>query len=77
MKGYLNGARISKALNMSVLVAKVSSAIFAVSSSLPVGPEGPMIHAGSMIGEFFFLLFSLSFPSLPAFFGMGIYLSIF
>eukprot|EP00026_Physarum_polycephalum_P001806 Phypoly_transcript_01809.p1 GENE.Phypoly_transcript_01809~~Phypoly_transcript_01809.p1 ORF type:complete len:747 (+),score=78.68 Phypoly_transcript_01809:857-3097(+) len=50
VKGYLNGVRISNSLNIKTLIGKLISLIFAFSASLILGPEGPMIHIGSMIG---------------------------
>jgi chloride channel 7 len=50
VKGYLNGTRIPKALNIVTLVTKVLSMITSVSAQLPAGPEGPFIHLGAMIG---------------------------
>ncbi|KAJ9452661.1 Chloride channel protein C [Diplonema papillatum] len=47
---YLNGVFFKKVFNIKTLVAKTFSCICAVSSGLPVGPEGPMIHIGSIIG---------------------------
>ena len=40
----------TKVFNAATLVVKFFSTIFAVASGLPVGPEGPMIHLGAMIG---------------------------
>ena len=48
--GYLNGANIRKVFNIKTGVIKFLSVIFAVGSGLPVGPEGPMIHMGAIIG---------------------------
>ena len=48
--GYLNGVQLPKVFALRVLVAKFLSCMFAVGSGLPVGPEGPMIHIGSMLG---------------------------
>jgi chloride channel 7 len=50
VKSYLNGIRVPKAFNIRTLLTKILGVICAVSSSLPVGPEGPMIHAGAMVG---------------------------
>ena len=50
VKAYLNGARVPKGMNVRVLAGKVIAVIFSVSSSLAIGPEGPMIHSGAMIG---------------------------
>eukprot|EP01060_Flectonema_neradi_P019968 TRINITY_DN2747_c0_g1_i1.p1 TRINITY_DN2747_c0_g1~~TRINITY_DN2747_c0_g1_i1.p1 ORF type:complete len:898 (+),score=144.63 TRINITY_DN2747_c0_g1_i1:45-2696(+) len=46
----LNGVVSKKVFQLRTLVAKVVSAICAVSSGLPVGPEGPIILMGSIIG---------------------------
>ncbi|KAL0476627.1 chloride channel protein C [Acrasis kona] len=48
VKGYLNGTRIPKALNVITLLTKVVSMIFSVSAQMPA--EGPFIHIGAMIG---------------------------
>ena len=47
---YLNGCLIRKVFNIRTLVVKFFSCMFAVASGLPVGPEGPMIHIGAMLG---------------------------
>ena len=48
---YLNGTMVKKILSLRTLFAKFVSCVFAVSASLPVGPEGPMIHMGAIIGN--------------------------
>eukprot|EP01111_Echinosteliopsis_oligospora_P011081 TRINITY_DN3564_c0_g1_i1.p1 TRINITY_DN3564_c0_g1~~TRINITY_DN3564_c0_g1_i1.p1 ORF type:complete len:799 (-),score=188.89 TRINITY_DN3564_c0_g1_i1:47-2443(-) len=50
VKGYLNGIRITRAFNLKTLIGKVTSLIFAFSSGLVLGPEGPMFHIGSSLG---------------------------
>ncbi|KAM9979476.1 hypothetical protein ACTFIY_008714 [Dictyostelium cf. discoideum] len=50
VKGYLNGIRIPQSMNVKTLVGKLVSLILAYSSGLILGPEGPMIHIGSMLG---------------------------
>lgn len=50
VKGYLNGVRIPRAFNFRNCCATFVSVICCVASSLPVGPEGPMIHLGGMVG---------------------------
>eukprot|EP01006_Ploeotia_vitrea_P009741 TRINITY_DN2416_c0_g1_i1.p1 TRINITY_DN2416_c0_g1~~TRINITY_DN2416_c0_g1_i1.p1 ORF type:complete len:854 (+),score=47.42 TRINITY_DN2416_c0_g1_i1:29-2563(+) len=50
VKGYLNGSVVAKAFNVVTLCVKWIGVILSVSSSLAVGPEGPMIHLGAMIG---------------------------
>lgn len=48
--GYLNGALVRHIFNIKTLVVKFFSCACAVGSGLPVGPEGPMIHMGSLVG---------------------------
>eukprot|EP00929_Paragymnodinium_shiwhaense_P062318 TRINITY_DN31119_c0_g1_i2.p1 TRINITY_DN31119_c0_g1~~TRINITY_DN31119_c0_g1_i2.p1 ORF type:complete len:1036 (+),score=194.03 TRINITY_DN31119_c0_g1_i2:104-3211(+) len=47
---FLNGVDVSKALEGQVLVAKLLGTALACGAGLAVGPEGPMIHMGSIIG---------------------------
>ncbi|CAM9437151.1 unnamed protein product [Pylaiella littoralis] len=49
-KCVLNGVAIPQVLAPSTLVTKVLGVILGVASGLPVGKEGPMIHAGAAIG---------------------------
>lgn len=42
---FLNGAHQSKIFDPRTLVVKFMSCVMAVSSGMPVGPEGPMIHS--------------------------------
>jgi chloride channel 7 len=37
-------------INIKTFIGKIISIIFAFSSCLALGPEGPMIHIGSMLG---------------------------
>lgn len=50
IKAFLNGVNVSNVVRMPVLLAKVIGMCFSVSAGLPLGKEGPMIHAGSIIG---------------------------
>ena len=50
IKCFLNGVNIKGVIRFPVLVAKVLGMCFSVSSGLPLGKEGPMVHAGSIIG---------------------------
>jgi chloride channel 7 len=50
IKAFLNGVNISSIVTVPVLVAKVIGMCFSVAAGLPLGKEGPMIHAGSIIG---------------------------
>ena len=47
---YLNGCHMPKILDIRTFGVKFLSAMLAVGSGLPVGPEGPMIHMGASIG---------------------------
>ena len=50
IKAYLNGINVPKVLRIDTFWRKTLGVIFSVSGGLPVGKEGPMIHAGSIIG---------------------------
>lgn len=47
---FLNGVRIPKVLNVWTFVVKFWSCSLAVAAGLPVGPEGPLIHMGAILG---------------------------
>lgn len=49
--GFLNGIIIPKTFTLKVLLSKLLSCIMAVGSGIPAGPEGPMIHMGSVAGS--------------------------
>ncbi|XP_078602294.1 chloride channel protein B-like isoform X1 [Branchiostoma floridae x Branchiostoma japonicum] len=48
--GYLNGTVVHQIFNIKTFLVKFISCACAVASGLPVGPEGPMIHMGGMVG---------------------------
>jgi len=50
IKAYLNGVNLHKLVRIRTLFAKVVGMVFSVASGLPLGKEGPMIHAGSIVG---------------------------
>ena len=50
IKAFLNGVNVSNVVRMPVLIAKVLGMCFSCAAGLPLGKEGPMIHAGSIIG---------------------------
>ena len=43
-------ASFGQVFNISTLLVKFVSCAAAVGSGLPVGPEGPMVHIGAMVG---------------------------
>jgi len=49
VKAYLNGVRVPGLLRLSTLVAKVVGITLVVSTGLPMGREGPMVHTGAMV----------------------------
>ena len=48
--GFLNGTVVRHIFNIKTLVVKFFSCVLAVGGGFPVGPEGPMIHMGSLVG---------------------------
>ncbi len=48
--GYLNGTLVRHIFNLKTLAVKFVSCACAVGSGMPVGPEGPMIHMGALVG---------------------------
>lgn len=50
VKAYLNGVRIKRFSSLTLFLVKVIGTIFAVSSGLMVGPEGPLVHIGAIVG---------------------------
>jgi H+/Cl- antiporter ClcA len=46
--GFLNGVVIRRIFSLKTLIVKFVSCVLCVSAGMPVGPEGPMIHMGSV-----------------------------
>ncbi|XP_073241791.1 chloride channel protein D-like [Porites lutea] len=48
--GFLNGTVVKHIFSIKTMLIKFFSCVCAVGAGLPVGPEGPMIHLGSLVG---------------------------
>lgn len=51
VKAYLNGVNVEYFADLNVFITKIVGTIFAVSSGLIVGPEGPLVHIGAIVGQ--------------------------
>eukprot|EP00300_Choanocystis_sp_HF-7_P013890 c18490_g2_i1.p1 GENE.c18490_g2_i1~~c18490_g2_i1.p1 ORF type:complete len:784 (+),score=177.69 c18490_g2_i1:30-2381(+) len=51
VKAYLNGIRIPYFLSFKCFYVKLIGTILSVSSGLIVGPEGPVVHLGAVVGS--------------------------
>ncbi len=47
IKAYLNGINVPKVLRVGTFFRKILGVVCSVAGGLPVGKEGPMIHAGN------------------------------
>ncbi|KAH3778781.1 H(+)/Cl(-) exchange transporter 6-like isoform X2 [Dreissena polymorpha] len=50
VSGFLNGTNVRHILNIKTFFVKFFSCVTAVGCGFPVGPEGPMIHLGALVG---------------------------
>lgn len=48
IKSVLNGVDATTVLSLEILPWKIVSMCFSVAAGLPLGKEGPMIHAGTL-----------------------------
>lgn len=48
--GFLNGTLVRHVFNIKTMFVKFISCTLAVGGGMPVGPEGPMIHLGALVG---------------------------
>lgn len=48
--GFLNGINYKDALSFKTLFVKSIGILFAVSSGLCIGKEGPLVHIGANVG---------------------------
>lgn len=51
VKAYLNGVRVPSFADTSTFLTKIVGTILSVSSGLVVGPEGPLVHIGAIVGR--------------------------
>jgi H+/Cl- antiporter ClcA len=51
VKAYLNGVCVDSFAEINVFFTKIVATILSVSSGLIVGPEGPLVHLGAIIGQ--------------------------
>ena len=49
-KAYLNGVAIHSFFNARTFFVKILGTVLSVSSGLCIGPEGPLVHLGAMVG---------------------------
>lgn len=50
MIGYMNGVNYPEFIGINTLITKIFGVVFAVSSRLCIGKEGPLGHIGSIWG---------------------------
>ena len=50
IKAYLNGVRVKRFTSLKLLFVKMFATILSVSSGLVIGPEGPLVHVGAILG---------------------------
>lgn len=63
---YLNGVRVKRFSSFRLLMVKVVGTILSVSSGLAVGPEGPLVHIGSIVGALLSKLSTMFLRYFPA-----------
>lgn len=50
VKAYLNGVRVKRFSSVRLFCVKIVGTILSISSGLAIGPEGPTVHIGAIIG---------------------------
>jgi len=51
VRAYLNGVHVPRCLSSECLLVKFLGTILAVGSLLSIGPEGPLVHLGAIVGS--------------------------
>ncbi|CAG5121828.1 unnamed protein product [Candidula unifasciata] len=51
--GFLNGTQVRRIFNVKTMAAKFLSCVAAIGCGMPIGPEGPMVHLGAIVGAGF------------------------
>ncbi len=62
---YLNGNHVPNLLRFSTLITKFVGTVCAVSSGLPMGPEGPMVHIGACVASVITYMECSEYRSVP------------
>lgn len=53
VRAYLNGIDYPRVMRLKTLWTKAAGVVFAQSSGLPLGFEGPIVHCGAIVGSCF------------------------
>jgi len=67
VKAFLNGVRVQRFTNTPLFLVKILGTILSVSSGLVIGPEGPLVHIGAIIGASCTKLYGLLVAIIPGF----------
>ena len=65
VKAYLNGVRVKKFTSLRLLLVKIVGTILSISSGLVIGPEGPLVHVGAIMGASCTRLYDILLKILP------------
>lgn len=65
VKAYLNGVRVHRFTDVRLFVVKILGTILSVPSGLVIGPEGPLVHTGAILGASCTKLYDLLLHILP------------
>jgi chloride channel 6 len=65
VKAFLNGVRVKRFSSLRLFVVKIVATILSVSSGLFLGPEGPLVHIGAILGASCTKLSNILFRIVP------------